>query len=321
MDLMISKLVVKGGRIEKSETLNISFNEWKSKVEESKQVHYGFELGDWAPKGKYTFAAILSKVHPNYHASLIYNDFWFIIRVSFPDKLEHEFIPIVADFAESFGAHLLISDTKMYPKEKIEAFREKAKNTVYEPKERYQNESFGEGSAWLAVKGVGMEDVFRKLSLKKEKEADWEGALKASYSNHFLVTPLINGWVFIHGFELPRHIHQLFGHLDTESEPFNSIIKVVEMMSEGGGNAQFYMNKEKSSITAGFMAVSGKLDFGFLKSEAHDYQVGNIEKITAVSESLSPLQIAGEFSVDPTALVYEKELKDIKVVVAIHERL
>lgn len=313
---MISKLVVKRGRIEKSESLNISFSEWKNKVEENDKVSFGFELFDWVQKGKYTFAVIPSKVDPNYHATLDYNDFWYIVRVSFPDKLEHEFVPIVADFAESFGAHLLISDTKMYPKEKIEVFREKAKNTVYEPKERYQNESFGEGSAWLAVKSMGIEDIFRKLSLKKEKEADWKGALEASYSNYFLVTPPINGWVFIHGFELPRHIHQLFGHLDTENEPFNSIVKVVEMMSESGGNAQFYMNNEKSSITAGFMAVSGKLDFGFLKSEAHDYQIGNIEKITAVSESLSPLQIAGEFSVDPTALVYYKELKDVKVFVA-----
>jgi hypothetical protein len=242
---------------------------------------------------------------------LFYNDFWFVIKVEFPNKLEAELVPIIADLASSLNAHLLITYSKPYPKEKIEEFRKLQTTIKQVERKRYTEAQLGIETAWLAIQGLPLQTVIELLGLELSSQAGWEAAINLTCGKQVMVAPPLNGWTVLQGFSLPSLIHECFGHLDDEAHPDKSIVYFLETLTKAGGKAQFYMSNEKSSFDAAHGAEAGKSAFRYMRSEVHHIEEGKVPRTS--TDEVDVHEIGRSHGIDLEAYCYQAELPKLQV--------
>lgn len=313
INLIISKLQVKKGEIEKNENLNISFKEWENAVLADSLFHFWDDLHDWAksPGAKHHQAVVLSQKNSNAGARLVHNGFWFIIRVEFPNKLEAELIPIIADFAASLNAHLLVTYSKPYPKEKIEEFRKLQNNLKRKERKRYTEAELGVETAWVAIQGLPLQKIVELMGLELIGQTKWDEAIVLACGKQIMVAPPLNDWIVLQGFSLPSFINQQFGHLDDEVHPDNSIVHFLEELTKSGGKAQFYMSSEKSGFYSAHGTEKGKVRFKYIRSEIHHIEEGQVPRTS--TDEVDVYEVGRKHGIDLEEYLYLKELPKLQI--------
>ncbi|MBK8564838.1 MAG: hypothetical protein IPN76_16250 [Saprospiraceae bacterium] len=225
--------------------------------------------------------------------------------------MEAELVPIIADFAASLNAHLMVTYSKPYPKEKIEEFRKLQTTITPVEKKRYTEAQLGIETAWLAIQGLPLQSVVELLGLKLSGQAGWEEAIQLTCGKQVMAAPPLNGWTVLQGFSLPSLIHECFGHLDDEAHPDKSIVHFLETLTKAGGKAQFHMHNETSSFYAAHGAEAGKVVFRYMHSEVHHIVEGQVPKTTTGAVDVH--EVGRSHGIDLEAYCYREETLKLQV--------
>jgi len=178
---------------------------------------------------------------------------------------------------------------------------------------RYHKYSFGDHSQWMALKTSDINSVLNYFKVENHKLVEWDKVfirLEKLEPTNLLFIFSFREWTFISG-GVWKNLLSI-----KAQESFDGLTSELETLSQYFEEAHYYSHWYKwASHNAFFKAVKGKLVFGKYSSEVSNYEKGKKPEILNLLTSINAYDIAYIWSLDPRYFVFEKELKDTKIIV------
>ena len=163
--------------------------------------------------------------------------------------------------------------------------------------------NFGGKTTWCAVKCDDSESVAQAIFNGQYKSCDWiEGTIRAYDIQGTFVLPVINGWVLIHGMEIPQ---------PNNSDLFKLTEDFINKLSAQFGEVQYFGSHRVVDFYCWAKSQNGQLIRLYLVGDAEEQAVKG--KPTSIEKNLEfgeeeVLLVAENWSVNPSTI---ESLKDI----------
>ncbi|QDU78144.1 hypothetical protein Pan97_52260 [Bremerella volcania] len=147
---------------------------------------------------------------------------------------------------------------------------------------------FGYKNTWWAVPSVDMQAVVTAFGLQNSQPANWRSGIANAYDRSVFVTPAVDGWTLVTGFELPP----------SNNDVRREVAQPLEELSQTFGEAQVFSTHRIVDYHVWAKAVQGKLIRGYGYLGESGETLWNAGDLTPEEQSLG------------IAFVDERSLKD-----------
>lgn len=191
--------------------------------------------------------------------------------------------------------------------------------------------AFGYKCMWFAIKTDDTSKAAEALNLQNAVPCNWANGIDEAYKTSVYIAPAINGWVLAVGLSLP--------HQGT-NESYDEITGLANKLSERFGEAQFFCTHWIVEYHCWLKSVNGKIErlYSYLGESGENlkikgkptpaeqkYNLVNTfsddaknenyferEDLVVPDEELV-MEIAGEWSVNPTTLEDRKNIRGLGI--------
>jgi hypothetical protein len=186
-------------------------------------------------------------------------------------------------------------------------------------------DSFGYKCMWFSIKTENVHQVAETMNLSPLEPCNWAAGIEKAYDGEIFITPAIDGWTMVVGWGLPTG--------DTPGE-VEKVKKVLSQLSNEFGEAQYFCTHRVSGFHIWMRALNGSVTraYGYadgenliVEGEPTDFEA-ELNLINTFSEEAKKknyylrddishpseqtvMEIAGNWSVDPSILFERKDLK------------
>ncbi|MEO7175758.1 MAG: hypothetical protein ABIV51_07815 [Saprospiraceae bacterium] len=291
----------------------LSRDEWINVVEGSIHITSIHEF-EKSPIISYGYALLFSK--KRYVGRLIW---WGIegVKIEMESKFIEEMYPALQSIAQDLGAELYYNKKEIFdpekhlPKPKVKINRKKT----------WQDKSFGEGTRWMALTIKDARSFVESLSMKKVSQVAWsDGLAQSDNSRTCMITPSIEGYVFVTGIDLPHFVNALSANLPSEDLSLEVLTDQLVQLSKQYGEATYYEHYDRSMQLNGyFKAKDGKFIYGRWYADGQHFEQGKIpkelKKLINPESPMTPtaMEVSEIWAISPEDLVYFEVVKGAEV--------
>ena len=169
--------------------------------------------------------------------------------------------------------------------------------------------TFGENSRWIAIRSKSVRKVTDFLGLKKPKETNWDDAFTNIEEDNIIITPPIEGWIFLIG----TYLENLLPKRPLSGVTHSVLFENLKILSKQFGEVHWYEDVEKYGVNCYVRSIDGEIMYGYLSGDDDIIEVGIKPYELTKEAEYQAIDVAGIWSIHPEKLRYMESLRDKKV--------
>jgi len=298
----------------KREKGEISKEEWIQCVESHPELIWEEDLNKLSKTNSYLDTYI--NINGTNYYGLFYHGYHIDVKVE--DQFLSRVLPVLNSVNKFLKTNFYKEDyfnkhKDAYTAEEIETLNSIGLKNKIDLSVRYHDYSFGEHSEWITLKTSDLKSVLNYFNVENYRLIEWDVVFMAHNrlprkNDLFFFT--YGGWTFITG-ELTKNLFP-----KNAQEYFDEMVSYLKTLSQKFEEVHYYTDWVKRySYTGFFKFVDGHLLYGKYSSENTKYEKGIMPDILNSLTSIRAYNVASIWSLDPRYFVFEKELKDTKIIV------